>query len=483
MGVKDKLLLKTSNSYAFYKDNYKRLSEYKKRTDKEIELYRMHIDLMNNELNDKRKEINSLDYQVKSKQNTIKAKENTIKFLENDLKNQMNRIDDELTEYKSLYADDQALIETLEHIIKSLNFTKTRKDIKDINIGYVLRGFPILSETFIVSEVRWLIEKGFNVTVFTFIDSYKPVTLDFYVENVRYKNNTQLKTELLKHEIDLVHTHFVYPTCTNFTYPVCDELNIPFTVFAHAYDIFRHNEDRINKIGEISQSPYCMAIFTLSQYHKDYLMQRGVVEDKIVITKQASDYELYPIEEKTGKIKNIISISRLVEKKGLDDLISAAKLLEDEDFEFSIYGFGDMKKTLQKQIDELECKNISLKGELEHGEVEELLKNSDLLVAPCKIDKDGDRDGFPTVLFEAMAAGLPVLTTDVSAIPEIIENGVNGFLTESKKPELLAEKIKEIATYSNDELFKIRKQAQEDVKNISSVDKTMEKYIETIDNL
>lgn len=480
MGVKDEVLLKTSNAYAFYKDNYKRLSETNKNLNKEIKLYKMHINLMNRELKEKRNELNSKKRTIRSLESDVKQKNKHIKFLENEFTN----MSDTLEENSKLKTHEEYrdLIEAFEHRMRALN-SSHKKELKDLNIGYVLRGFPILSETFIVSEVRWLIENGFNVKVFTFIDSYKPVILDFFVENIRYKTNMELKTELLRNDIDLVHTHFVYPTCTENTYPVCEELGIPFTVFAHAYDIFRHNEDRINKIGEISQSPYCKAVFTLSEYHKNYLMKRHVVEDKIVITKQASDYELQPIEMKTGEIKNIISISRLVEKKGLDDLIDAAKLLEGEDFEFSIYGFGDQQKHLQEKIDELECKNISLKGELEHNEVGDLLKNSDLLVAPCKIDKDGDRDGFPTVIFEAMAAGLPVLTTDVSAIPELISDGVNGFLTPSKKPELLAERIKQIATISNEDLFKIRKQAQHDVKDISSVDKTMEKYIETIDSL
>ena len=117
------------------------------------------------------------------------------------------------------------------------------------------------------------------------------------------------------------------------------------------------------------------------------------------------------------------------------------------------------------------------------NEVGNMLLNSDLLASPVKIAKNGDRDGFPTVIFEAMAYGLPVLTTKVSAIPEIIKDHVNGFIIEPENPRLLADKILEILELSDDELFEIRKTAQKDVSNISSVDKTMNKYLETINEV
>lgn len=394
------------------------------------------------------------------------------------LKRENKRLD-ERNKLASQVNDYEELVCLLENIYKE-NKVKTLKDFKDINIAYVLRGFPILSETFVVSEIKWLIDKGFNVYVFTHKDPFKPVDLDFYIEEHRFESVTQLETLLIKYDIDLMHTHFVYPTGTLFTCPAAEKLDIPFTLFAHAYDIFRYTEDRLNHVDKISKSPNCLGIFTLSEYHKNHLMQRGVDEDKIIITKQASNYEILPIEEKTNEFKKIITLSRFVEKKGIDVLIRAAKLLEDEDFEFSLYGFGGLEEEYRQLISDLGCDNVKIEGEVHPSDVKNILLNSDLLVAPCRIDSTCDRDGFPTVIFEAMGAGLPTLSTTVSAIPEIIKDGYNGFLTEPNQPELLAEKIKEISKLSSAELYKIRKQAQEDVKNISSVDKTMEKYIETV---
>ncbi len=356
---------------------------------------------------------------------------------------------------------------------------KGYKEFKDINIAYVLRGFPIHSVAFIISEVKWLKENGYNIFVFTNI-SYKSVDLDFDVKTERYNDTLELESLLIKYNIDLMHTHFVYPTCTKFTYPIAEKLKIPFTVFAHAYDIFVNENDRNNQIDEISKSKYCKGIFTLSRFHKNFLIERGVKEEKIIITKQASDYEITSIKEKDNKIKKVIAISRFVEKKGLDVLIDAAKLLEDKEYEFSIYGFGDLKKDLENQIEELGCTNIAIKGELPHNEVKNILCESDLLISPCKVAKNGDMDGFPTIIFESMAVGLPILTTTVSSIPEIIKDRVNGFITEPNNPKKIAEKIVEISEIPNDELYQIRLKAQEDVKNISSVEKTMNCYINLI---
>ena len=89
-------------------------------------------------------------------------------------------------------------------------------------------------------------------------------------------------------------------------------------------------------------------------------------------------------------------------------------------------------------------------------------------------------DGIPTIIFESMAYGLPVLTTNVSAIPEVIIDNENGFLIESDNTQALANKIKEISSLSGEELFNIRKKAQEDVKDISSVEKTMSVFLDTL---
>ena len=356
-------------------------------------------------------------------------------------------------------------------------------NLKNINIAYVLANFPSLSTTFIINEIKWLVENGYNVKVISFSTPDVVADLDFDVENIRFDENAETHEDLLnnlvriliENNIQLIHTHFVYPVGTLFLYPLANKLKIPFTIFAHAADIFRYWVDESNKVSEISQSRCCKAIFTLGDFHKNYLLERNVVEDKIVITKQASNYEICDIELNNNSPKKIVSICRYTEKKGLDDLIDIAKLLENENYEFSIYGFGELKEELENKINDMKLSNITINDELKGPlEVRRVLQSSDLLVSTCKRASDGDMDGIPTIIFESMGYGTPVLTTDVSSIPEIIDDGINGFIVEANNKELFANKINEIMAMDDDELLEIRKNAQIHVQNVSSVDLTME---------
>lgn len=462
------------------------------RTEEEIILNKSR-DLIN-EINDLNAEIISLD---NSNENLLNAsyesgfkldfyKKGYIFYKEKYKKLANNKYESDLLFNKLFNNQLNELYNKFESIRDDVSFIE-RYELQNYNIAYVLYGFPTLSETFIINELRWLRENNFNVKVFSYKDPSKPIDLDFDIETYRFDTNDNLAQNLenllIEHKIDLIHTHFVYPTATNFTFPIAKKLNIPFTVFAHAYDIFIRENDKRNNISEIANSNLCKAIFTLSNYHKNYLIKRNVPENKIVLTRQATEYSIQPLIKKDNKIKKIISVSRFVEKKGLDTLIEAAKLLKDEDYEFSIYGFGVLEKDLQKQIDEYGLTNISIKGSLPNSEeVKKVLIDSDLLVSPCRIAENGDRDGVPTVLFEAMGYGVPVLATNVSAIPEFIHDGENGFLTIPDNPTLLSDKIKEVSSLSPEKLFEIRKKAQEDVQNISSINSTLNNLLDTWSN-
>ena len=474
MSFSEKLLTK-SNSYNFYRDGYElykeKYEEYKKRYEDSHEknLNKMEIIKSKNHILEKKQEF--LDKKLEE----LEGKQQTITELKRELieyQKANSKMESEIAEYEELTA-------ALEEIyIQSKPDDK--KDIKDLNIAYVLGGFPEHSETFIISELRWLKQNGFNVVVFHKREAYTPIELDFDIEYLMFNNLPHLERLLVDYDIDFMHTHFAFPISTKYTYPLSEKLKIPFTVFAHAFDIFKKESIENNNIAEISNCDLCLAIYTLSEFHKKYLVEHGVKEDKIVITKQATEYELSEFSKNDSKIRNVVAISRFVEKKGLDVLIDAAKLLEDEDLEFEIYGFGVLADDLERQIEELDCKNISIKGQLSPREVEDKLKESELLVAPCKVAENGDMDGIPTVLFESMAVGLPFISTSISAIPEIIEDGVNGFIVEPENPEMLAEKIRQVVDMSGDELYAIRCRAQEDVKQLAGVEKTMNTYIDVM---
>lgn len=394
-------------------------------------------------------------------------------------------------ELKQLNLKQKSQDEKLSLIKKEfeeVNLYSSKSKLRNVNMAYVLFGFPTLSETFILNELKWLRRNNINVKVFSFGKPARHIDLDFDIETYRFDSGGDLSANLekllIKHKIDFMHTHFVYPTGTKYTYPLAKKLKMPFTLFAHAFDIFIKENDEINNLKEMTNSEYCKGIFTLSNYHKNYLIERGVPEEKIILTRQATEYEIIPVQPKNNKVTKIISISRFVEKKGLDGLINAANLLKDENFEFSIFGFGILEKSLQKQISDLNLDNISIKGALNGSEeIKSAFKDADLLVSPCKIASNGDQDGIPTVLFESMGYGVPVLTTSVSAIPEIIKDNKNGFIVEPNNPKLLAEKIKYISNLSPEKLFEIRSNAQNDVQEVSSIKKTMGNVLDVWSNI
>ncbi len=462
MSFSEKILSK-SDSYNFYKDEYEKLLQKDKENQELIKSQKTEINGKKKFIEKKKIEIQDKNDKIKSLRKDVQSRDDTISHLES-----------EINEYKDLF-------NSLNEKYQKINADNHKKDLKELNIAYVLNSFPEHSQTFVISELKWLVENNYNVKVFYKKDPYKHIDLDFEIEYEHFDTKKQLMKLLIDYEIEFMHTHFVYPICSNFTYPIAECLKIPFTVFAHAFDIFTKKYQEINRIADISNSELCLGIYTLSDFHKSYLINQGANGDKIVITKQATDYEISEFSKNEDKIRNVVSISRFVEKKGLDVLIDAAKLLEDEDLVFEIYGFGELEDELQTQIEKLDSKNISIKGELNPEDVKVKLKESDLIVIPCKIAENGDMDGIPTVIFESMAVGLPVITTSVSAIPEIIVDGENGFIIEPENPELLAEKIREVVSLDSQRLYEIRCKAQSDVENISSVERTMQTYIDVLE--
>ena len=127
----------------------------------------------------------------------------------------------------------------------------------------------------------------------------------------------------------------------------------------------------------------------------------------------------------------ILAVGRLVEKKGFDDLIQACALLANRrlDLRCEIIGKGPLKQALSDQITELGVGEfVKLVGARPQDQVLQAYKRATVFALPCIVGRDGNRDGLPTVLLEAMATGLPPVSTDLTGIPEIINHNVNGLI-------------------------------------------------------
>ncbi|TFF25497.1 colanic acid biosynthesis glycosyltransferase WcaL [Jiella endophytica] len=138
----------------------------------------------------------------------------------------------------------------------------------------------------------------------------------------------------------------------------------------------------------------------------------------------------------------IVSVGRAVEKKGYGDLIRALARLKDRNWHFDHVGGGALAAKLKVQAGKAGIADrINWHGSRERGEVFNLLASADLFVLPSRIARSGDRDGLPNVLMEAQAHCLPVVSTKVSAIPELVTDGETGLLVEERDPKALAAAI------------------------------------------
>ena len=317
---------------------------------------------------------------------------------------------------------------------QTLSITTKIEVIKPIKIAYFLWHFPVPSETFVLNELRQLVKKGFDVIVYCKQSPYKDFNPDFDIQWKRISSADDLAFVLKNDNREIVHSHFVYPTVTDMVWPACEKAQIPFTFIAHAQDIFRYTNDEKNKIGEISKSKFCSKIFVPSRFHLHYLMDRKVAANKMVINPNGINPQLYNNEWLESVAlrnkKSICTIHRFTEKKGLENLIIAAGKLGQK-IQVHIYGYGELEDTYKQLIKQNKSNNVFLHGSVKNRQ--EMLKvfgRHDFFACPSVRAKDGDMDGIPTVLMEAMAAGIPVLSTALSGIPDLIIDEITGIITD-----------------------------------------------------
>jgi glycosyltransferase involved in cell wall biosynthesis len=138
----------------------------------------------------------------------------------------------------------------------------------------------------------------------------------------------------------------------------------------------------------------------------------------------------------------ILSVGRLVEKKGFPDLLLACARLKERGkaFRLAIYGEGPLRDELLAMIERHGLQGlVDLPGAIAQRDLIPIFRNAELFALAPFVTEDGDRDGVPNVLVEAMACGLPVVSTAVSGIPELVVPGVNGLLVAPHDPDALAD--------------------------------------------
>ncbi|MGR3805064.1 glycosyltransferase family 4 protein [Marinibacterium profundimaris] len=225
---------------------------------------------------------------------------------------------------------------------------------------------------------------------------------------------------------------------------------LPWSFSAHAKDIWTSPEwEKREKLSAATHGAAFGA--TCTAFGAEHL--RALADDpaRVDLVYHGLDMARFPSPPDrpvrgAGQPFRMLSVGRLVEKKGFDRLIEALALLPSTlDWHWEHIGGGGDKAALAARSGALKIAHrITWRGALTQPEVIASMQAADLFVLPSRIAGNGDRDGLPNVLMEAASQKLPILSTPVSAIPEFIEDGVHGFLSDDD-PDALADAIAQMA--------------------------------------
>jgi glycosyltransferase involved in cell wall biosynthesis len=239
---------------------------------------------------------------------------------------------------------------------------------------------------------------------------------------------------------DHLHAHFIERAAV-VALVASRLLDIPYSLTAHASDIY------VNPVLLKEKLAGAKFVATCTGYNREYLSQfgEGLFNHKLNCIYHGLELSRYhrlasPPPEKPV----VLAVGQLKERKGFRYLIQACRLLADRGclLECHIVGEGPLREELEEQIRQLSLQGIViLYGSLPHQEVIEQYQQAAAFVLPAVIGGDGDRDGIPNVILEAMAMELPVVSTLHSGIPEVVQDGVNGLLVPPADEAALADAI------------------------------------------
>ena len=364
-------------------------------------------------------------------------------------------------------------------------------------VAYVVKTFPSLSETFILNEILGVEALGLQVTVFSlrklrpeaepvhpdvakvkgpvrYIPSlvqplwpcglllllFSHLALLFgtprrYFETIRFHfgsgNNPRLKdflqagylaVALSREKITHLHAHFANVPTT--VAEIVKQLTgIPFSFTAHAKDIYLTDPAELKR-----KIAGATCVLTCTAYNRKHLTALLPDSTPIHLAYHGVDIARFASAGAAPALASaeplILSVGRLCEKKGFPYLIRACRSLKDRGFRSrcKIVGSGELRDKLEALIAELDVADcVSLCGPMIQDDVIELYRSASVFVLPCLVTDNGDRDGIPNVLMEAMVSNLPVISTPISGITELVDHMVDGILVPERDASAIADAI------------------------------------------
>jgi len=393
---------------------------------------------------------------------------------------------------------------------------------QDRVIGFVLKGFPRLSETFITNEIYLLEQLGFRIHIFamrnpgesnlhenvkkikagvTYIPDYfwphfaafMRASLGQFVKKpgrftgafwhalqtgIRTRSMQPLKrfvqgvylvhyhlalenaasfapanarngsaNDALSGQVAIAHfhAHFSHDPTTMTLYASW-LTGIPYSISAHAKDIYAQEKRQL--IDKIARARF---VVTCTGFNQKYMQNLNGSSTPVFKCYHGIDVTRFAVPDRSGRedVPRILSIGRFVPKKGFPVLLDALHRLKNEGLSFQCHliGGGPLENQLRQFVQQYGLQgDVVLLPALAQNKLLAYYEKATVFALACEVQADGDRDGIPNVMVEAMAMGVPVVSTAISGIPELIVDRENGLLVPQRNAAALAKALKEVLT-------------------------------------
>ncbi|EOU5709952.1 colanic acid biosynthesis glycosyltransferase WcaL [Escherichia coli] len=388
-----------------------------------------------------------------------------------------------------------------------------------MKVGFFLLKFPLSSETFVLNQITAFIDMGFEVEI---VALQKGDTQNTHAAWTKYnlaartrwlQDEPTGKVAKLRHRASQtlrgIHRKNTWQALNLKRYgaesrnlilsAICGQVATPF----HADAFIAHfgpagvTAAKLRELGVIRGK--IATIFhgidissreVLNHYTPEYqqlfrrgdlmlpisdlwagrLQKMGCPREKIAVSRMGVDMTRFsprPVKAPATPLE-IISVARLTEKKGLHVAIEACRQLKEQGvaFRYRILGIGPWERRLRTLIEQYQLEDVvEMPGFKPSHEVKAMLDNADVFLLPSVTGADGDMEGIPVALMEAMAVGIPVVSTLHSGIPELVEADKSGWLVPENDARALAQRLAAFSQLDTDELAPVVKRAREKVEH------------------
>jgi colanic acid/amylovoran biosynthesis glycosyltransferase len=282
-----------------------------------------------------------------------------------------------------------------------------------------------------------------------------------------------------------IHTHFAWGNAF-VSANVARLLSIPFSLTVHANDIFALTDEDFDALKWLFNE--CDKVLTISDFNKTYLVSKKLcAENKIHVIHCGVPIQRFEFSSHAysgGPLKLVTIPSGFVEKKGLITLIRAIQELVRSNIPVECLVIGDdVQGRREKYEREVKASGLSAHvtfiGAIKQSELSKIYESCHAFVLPCIEDAEGKMDGIPVSLMEAMAVGLPVISTHLSGIPELIQHGRHGLLAEPSDFQSLFIQLKELCD-NPEHINKMAYAARNRIENQFNITSIAHELIQTL---